>query len=81
MAHGVDSSATMRADWPTVGVSHAPADSVTCQSEPQLTLAALDHQLDLITRSESLSASAFSAYVWPQVRFTFVSLSYLFINK
>jgi len=45
-------------DSTTVGVSalhlsHAPADSFTCQSQSQLTLAILDHQLDLISRSVS----------------------------
>jgi len=53
----MDSSTAVRVDGPSVGVSasrmlRVPADSVTCQFQSQLTLATLDHELDLITRSE-----------------------------
>ena len=53
----IDPSVLMPIEWPTVGVSpsHTPADNDTCQFQSQLTLADLDHQLDLITRSESPS--------------------------
>jgi len=65
----IDSSAVMQPDWQTVGmspshVSHENADSVTCQLQSQLTVAALDYQLDLITRSASAlsSLSSFNKY-------------------
>ena len=46
-----ESSSTVGVSLSHLSLSHAPADDgVTCHS--QLTLAALDHQLDLVTRSE-----------------------------